>query len=458
MENSMKKLIIFSLVLIGISFQSCEEFLTEELKQNVTADNYYVTASGYEDGIKAMYWALDRFWGSEMGMTMAELGTDYHTNGADGGHKGFNVYDSRLSPTGDSYVFGLWNEMYVAINHCNGMIGRAAEVEGMDATLLAQRVGEARFLRGLYYFILAESYGKIALTLEETKEIENDANQVEPLDVYNQAIIPDLEAAVGALPTSQSDYGRPTKQAAEFLLAKALLTRGHMTGASGDFSQAQSLMEGVIDNYGLELLDNWGDLWDQDNQENSEVIWSVQNSTNLLLNASLGSSGNRFHLYFLMEYDKLPGMTRDTDNGRPWKRARPTPWAEHLYNDDHYNDPTFQNEQALGTRADVRYEQGYKHVWLANNPGTFAVGDAAGTRDITIASVGDTALFLPHIAVSNDFRTSKQYRIYTPDEYNEKIYPTLNKFIDPRRDNRQRTQGSRDFIIAASGRCSSNCR
>lgn len=444
----MKKIIIFSLVLIGISFQSCEEFLTEDLRQNVTADNYYVTESGYEDGIKAMYWALDRFWGEEMGMTMAELGTDYHTNGADGGHKGFNVYDSRLSPTGDSYVFGLWSNLYVAINHCNGMIERASEVEGMNADLLAKRVGEARFLRGLYYFALVQTYGKIALTLQETKDIETDANQVEPLEVYNQAIIPDLEAAAAVLPTSQSDYGRPTKQAAEFLLAKAVLTRGHMTGSNADFAQAQSLMEGVINNYGHELLPVWGDLWNQDNQVNSEVIWSVQNSTNLLLNASLGSTGNRFHLYFLMEYDKLPGMTRDTDNGRPWKRARPTRWAEHLYNDDHYSDPNFENEQALGTRADVRYEQGYKHVWLANNPGDYTVNDAASNRTITIANVGDTALFLPHMAVSNDFRLSKQYRIYTPDEYDEKIYPTLNKFIDPRRDNRQRTEGSRDFIIA----------
>ena len=97
-----KKLLIFTFILTGLLFQSCEQFLVEELKTNVTANNYYVTASGYEDGVKAMYWTLDRYWGSEMGMTMAELGTDYHTNGADGSHKGFNVYDSRLSPTGDS--------------------------------------------------------------------------------------------------------------------------------------------------------------------------------------------------------------------------------------------------------------------------------------------------------------------------------------------------------------------
>ncbi|MEZ4852255.1 MAG: RagB/SusD family nutrient uptake outer membrane protein [Bacteroidia bacterium] len=437
-----KKILIFTLILSGLLIQSCEQFLVEDLRTNVTADNYYVTASGFEDGVKAMYWPLDRFWGEEMGMTMVELGTDYHTNGADGSHKGFNVYDSRLSPTGDGYVSNLWDNLYPAVNQCNAIIGRAADVQDMSQDLKDLRVAEARFLRAFYYFALVQTYGNIHLTLEETQGIETSANQHPPIDIYNDAIIPDLEAAVAGLPTSQSDYGRPTKAAAEFMLAKAVLTRGWISGANADFTRAQSLMENVINNYDHELLSVWGDLWKQDNQVNSEVIWSVQNTTDLLINASLGSTGNRFHLYFLMEYDKLPGMTRDTDNGRPWKRARPTPWAETLYNDD----PNVQ--QALGTRADVRYQQGYKHVWYANNPGTFKVNDAAGERDIVIAGIGDTALFLPHIEVPNEKRLNSQYRIYAPSEYTEIVFPTLNKFIDPLRDNRQRTEGSRDFIIA----------
>lgn len=438
----MKKIILIgSLFLAGMLMSSCEQFLTENLTTDVTADNYYVTASGYEDGVRAMYWALDRVWGSELGMTIGELGTDFHTNGADGSHKEWNTYNQDLSPTGDNYVFNLWWELYRAINQCNAIIARQGEVEDIDAATLAVRVGEAHFLRGLYYFTLVQSYGNIALTLEETKGIEEDATQVTPLEVYDQAVIPDFEAAIAALPASQSDYGRATKPAAEFMLAKALMTRAYLDGNNNsNASRAQSLMEGVINNYDFELLSTWGDLWDITNQHNAEVIWSVQNSTNLILNASLGSSGHRFHLYFLMEYDKLPGMTRTTEHGRPWKRARPTRWGETLWNDDPAVD------QALGTRADVRYQQGYKHVWPANNPGDFVVDDAAGNRTITI-NAGDTALFLPHIAVSNEFRSSKQYRVYTPDEYTEKIYPTLNKFIDPLRDNRQRTQGSRDFVM-----------
>ncbi|MCB0855326.1 MAG: RagB/SusD family nutrient uptake outer membrane protein, partial [Bacteroidetes bacterium] len=82
------------------------------------------------------------------------------------------------------------------------------------------------------------------------------------------------------------------------------------------------------------------------------------------------------------------------------------------------------------------------------NPGTFKVNDAAGERDIVIAGIGDTALFLPHIEVPNEKRLNSQYRIYAPSEYTEIVFPSLNKFIDPIRDNRQREEGSRDFIMA----------
>ena len=446
-----RKLFIGLLVFFGAFTQSCEEFLEEELTTDVTADNYYVLEAGFEDGVRALYSRLSYFWGSEMGMTFGELGTDYHTNGADGSHKGFNVYDSRMSPTGDGYFTSssitnnLWNLMYLAINQANAVVDRAPDVQGMDETLKQQRVGEARFMRAFYYFTLVKHFGDVHLSLEETEGIETTANKTDRNTIYEQAIIPDLEFAISVLPNEQNDYGRATKPAAEFILAKALLSKAWLTNNSGEFARAQSLMEGVINNYNFSLLDNWGDLWDQSNQLNSEMIWTVQNTKILTLN----NSGNRFHLYFLMEYDKLPGMTRDTNNGRPWKRARPTPWGEALYNDDPSLDangePAFP--QALGTRADVRYEQGYKHVWLVNNPGSNVPIDFLGDRTFTFQA-GDTALFNPHIEWSAEARLAKNYQVFVPSDYTEKIYPTLNKFIDPERDNRQRTEGSRDFIIA----------
>ena len=100
----------------------------------------------------------------------------------------------------------------------------------------------------------------------------------------------------------------------------------------------------------MHWLPNLGSLWNQDNQRNSEIIFSVQYSTNAILN---GGEGNRGHLYFLMQYDTEPGMIRDIENGRPFKRFRPTNYLLDLWGANRDNDN--------------RYDMTYKHVWISNN-------------------------------------------------------------------------------------------
>ena len=117
-----------------------------------------------------------------------------------------------------------------------------------------------------------------------------------------KAIIPDLEFAASNLPNTQSDYGRATKAAAEFLLAKALMTRSYKSFAEGtDASRAETLMSNVINNYGFELQESVLDMWSLDNEVNSEFIWTVQNGKSQV-DEGLDGFGHRGHLYFLMEF------------------------------------------------------------------------------------------------------------------------------------------------------------
>ena len=60
------------------------------------------------------------------------------------------------------------------------------------------------------------------------------------------------------LPDEQTDLGRATKPAAEYLLGLALLTRSYQPFAEGsDASEAETLFTNVIDNYGFTLADNY---------------------------------------------------------------------------------------------------------------------------------------------------------------------------------------------------------
>src|SRR5204862_3652669 len=64
--------------------------------------------------------------------------------------------------------------------------------------------------------------------------------------------------------------------------------------------------------------------------------------------------------------------------------------------------------------------------------------------------VGDTAVFVS-TADSDTVLVTRQnpvpYRVYTPKTYSDRIFPSLNKFLDPFRLSVNETRGSRDFLL-----------
>ena len=426
MKNNFKFLFILATF---VTMLSCEDFLEEDNIANVASATYYPTAAGLEDAVKATYGIMKEYYGPEIGWTMGVFGTDTYQEGADGSHKYVNRYDSGHNSAA-RYFRDTWRIFYRGINQANAVVNRSESVEGVSEALKNTRVAEARFLRALYYFVLTRHYGDIHLSLEETEGVEVEANKTSAEEIYIKAIIPDLEFAASNLPNTQSDYGRATKAAAEFLLAKASMTRSYKSFAeSTDASRAENLMSNVINNYGFELQESVLDMWSLDNEVNSEFIWTVQNGKSQV-DEGLDGFGHRGHLYFLMEYDKKPGMTRDTENGRPWKRFRPTDYMLSLYD----------------RTIDRRYDETFKHVWYSNNP------------NVPNLKVGDTALYIPGPGLDKNgidqdakwtdaAKAGVLHQVYTTGDYNNRTFPSLNKWIDNTRPNRQHTQGQRDYVL-----------
>ncbi len=429
---------------LGFGVTSCDQYLEEELVSGVSAATYYPTVSGFEDAVKATYSFMKPFYGVERGFTMTVFGTDTYTNGADGGYKGINAYDGRLNGA-DAFIRDTWRDLYRGVNQANAVINRSASLEGMSEEAKTARLAEVRFLRGLYYFDLVRFYGDVHLSLEETEGVEVEANRTPRSEIYAQAIVPDLEFAIANLPAEQDEYGRATKPAAEMLLAKVLLRRSYTNFAEGsDASRAESLLTSVIENYDFQLLDDYADLWNINNEQNAEVVFAVQNNKGQV-DEGLDGNGNRGHLYFLMEYDVLPGMLRDIENGRPWKRFRPTEYTLNLWD----------------RSVDTRYDKSFKHVWYSNNASTIPVWTAEeaaagyGTAGQPKFSLGDTAVFIPGPQLEQQWPQQRQaaapYLVYTSEEFTERNFPSLSKWIDPTRPNRQHEQGQRDMILMRLG-------
>ena len=422
------------LVVTAFTVASCDSVLDEEIVSGVTADAHYTTLAGFESAVNAAYQPLRDFYGDEHGGNLTQYGTDESTNAGHGSNRFMNFYDAGLNADAGAFS-NIWSNFYQAINTCNVVVGRADGVEGLSEADKNARVGEARFLRAHYYFFLVQTFGDVHLTLEETNGVEVEARRDPASEIYT-AIIADLEFAAANLPTTPSDYGRASKPAAEHMLALVLLTRGYQSfGDGGDFSRATTLAEGVINNYGFSLLDDYGEVFNHDGELHSEVIWSVQYDQNQLINGE----GNRSHLYFRPWYENINrGVQRtgDPGYGRPWIRFRVTTW-------------TLENFRPLD--VDSRYNKIFQTEWYYNELGASRGLLPAGT------AVGDLAIITP----AGDLTEAEEQALrdanppglevvdwYLRDGKYINMFPSLKKHDDFKRgDNINETRGSRDFMV-----------
>ncbi|MBA7558347.1 hypothetical protein ES705_51146 [subsurface metagenome] len=123
-----------------------------------------------------------------------------------------------------------------------------------------------------------------------------------------------------------------------------------------------------------------------------------------------------------MEYDKLPGMTRSIEYGRPFKRFRPTDYLYGLYD-----------------MEDKRYDGTFLTVWYCNNESNAPDG----------VELGDTAIWMPRTPLSQAEKDSRPFgiNIYNPDEYTSRVYAMTKKWIQPNRPTVNERAGDRDYPV-----------
>lgn len=416
--------IYISFVLLGmltLLYTGCKDgFLDEENIRAPVADQHFTTSKGFNDLVNSSYQFLRSYYGKEEGHMMTTLGTDIWGAGY-GSVQSFNNYDGGMAP-GHGFYWNVWSGFYQGIATCNTVIGRAGEVVDISEEELNTRLGEAYFLRAMYYHILVMHWGAVPLELEEIKEVKTTAVRTPEHEVYEQ-IVADLLLAEELLPASQPDYGRATKPAAQALLARVYLT-------TNQNAEAATYAKKVIHEYDFTLLDDYAAIWDINNERNSEVIWAVQYTRDERLN----SGGNRSHLYFLMEYDFEPGMTLNINYGRSWVRYFPSRFYLDMLQDTRWKDS--------------RYGKVWKEVWYANNPNNL----------LPEQQLGDTALMVVPYSVPKEVEDAKanKYTIFDIDRIydgenpigKKSRWPTLfEKHTDPLRSSNMNIEGSRDWFV-----------
>lgn len=265
----MKKIKIV-IVLLGLIFTGCSDYLDEENPGNTTAENYYITTSGYESLVNAAYASLRNVYQPTPYIFCA--GTDLFFNSHDEVPVGLASYQT-LTP-GVAEVDVFFSTLYQSIQKTNLGLAYADKTE--DFTALKSRVAELKTIRAYYYFLLVQNFGDVSLVKDVINVPITHFERAPASEVY-QFIIDELKAAIVDLPPTQANFGRVTQRAAQHILAKVYLTRGYESyAASTDFSDAATLADAAIAGQNLTLT--FDQLFEYNKDKNVEVLWSIQYS------------------------------------------------------------------------------------------------------------------------------------------------------------------------------------
>ncbi len=219
---------IILLMISGMGFMACDDFLSQEPGTTWDSDNFYKNKQEAELGLMGIYnyIAHDHTYGGNLS-SMFMAGTD---EGHYSRHYNENWPVSLYTHTAASVdIERTWYALYQGIDAANKFIEQVPHTAGMDSALRLSMLGEARFLRAQFYFDLVRWFGPVPLRLKATKDI--DDNYCKPAlvaDVYVK-IIEDLNFAVKHLETpeviaSRKQNGRAHHTSAHGLLARVYLT------------------------------------------------------------------------------------------------------------------------------------------------------------------------------------------------------------------------------------------
>ena len=288
----MKKIYLMAIaVLFAVGLTSCEDFLDSENYTGATNENYPATANDLTKELAALYGVMNQ-------MSTNPLETPWFVNYimSDEGNGAGGTGDVEAHAVGhlmtnkETLYDDIWKQVYVGISRASAVI------YGVDAfdwtgqeTTRNQLLGEAYFMRGLFYLWGVQFWGDIpaywAIAAPDPCPQLSAENDIMP------HILADFTSAANLMThgaTTRGD-GHATKGAAEGMLARAYMfyegfykKAGELASASlpdvafdfdqeaagSSLSKAQvvSYLEDAINNGGYKLVEDFRLLWQYTNE------------------------------------------------------------------------------------------------------------------------------------------------------------------------------------------------
>ena len=292
---------LFAAAAISFGATSCSDFLDEDNKTGETADLAYNTVSGIDGLIQSAYTYTHGWWGKEPSLGLAEMGSDLFYFGYDNKQKSMLKYDISAEALGSNVADNpcldeYWEMFYAGVDVCNNALKYVPECSVIDDNKKAAYLGDAYFLRALYYSQMVAMWGPIPYNAEPINAINNNPVRVPEAEVYGN-ILNDLKQAMDNYKKanimdgkSATADGRAYYYSAEALYARVALYAASWLGANAVsgygnlYTEALNAANDVINNSGAKFYSRFSDTWNMNNEEattNTENLFAVHYSNDL---------------------------------------------------------------------------------------------------------------------------------------------------------------------------------
>jgi hypothetical protein len=265
------KIILFAAALV-ISLTSCQKSLNIANPDAVSTLQFWKTANDAQLGVNAMYSTFHRAGVCRWYFFATMIRADEGWSASPDANLIANFDQFVVSDYNYGNVYGMWTDFYYGINRANQVLDNVPNIT-MDANLKARYLGEAHFIRALFYYHLASFFGNVPLQLKSS--LPTDKPETSPQAAVWAQVEQDCAAAAAVLPPSYTgnDVGRATKGAANALMAKAYMQQRN-------YQAALAPLKAVIESGLYSLMPNYQDNFLATTPFNAESVFEYGNALN----------------------------------------------------------------------------------------------------------------------------------------------------------------------------------
>jgi starch-binding outer membrane protein, SusD/RagB family len=269
---------IFLYILIVFTSISCESFLEEDPKSLISPDTFFASENDARQAVQGMYAILKN------NSIYGQVGLDhFYDNGADIIEP--NRAANFVQPIGNYIlnealadvsvqkmsVSDTWKDLYRTILNANVIIERVTGNEEVGTQAVrTDIIADARFIRGLCYWHITNLWGAAPYYTEVLTLVEiSKLGRTDEATILTGTLA-DLQFAQDNLQDSYSgdQSGRASKWAAAIVMAKIYMKQK-------EWKLGLDKCKEIINQSPHTLLPTYNEVFDQFNEYNTEIIWSL---------------------------------------------------------------------------------------------------------------------------------------------------------------------------------------